>query len=245
MADASDTMRFLTQKFDTAPAGTREEAEMAKELSEAIHLHGLQTTSQDFSYPALGKTTLAIAVLVMALAGLLAGFHVTVLSVICLVLALAAAALYVLEQKGVHLLKSLGEPSYSQNLIARHPAVSNPTAAANQKARPIVVIAHYDTPRADIMAIPQLRGLQPYMELATFVAMCVELATIVLGLLPLPTVVKSVLFALAIVAAVVLVFQGVRILLNRYVMPFTAGANDNMAGVAALLGLLGDRKSVV
>ena len=235
MADASDTMRFLVQKFTTAPAGTREEAQMAKELSETIHLHGLQTINQDFNYPFLGKVPLAGALIIMALAALLAGFGVTVLSVICLVLALASAALYVLELRGIHLLKSVGKPGCSQNLIARHPAAS---AAPGQKSRPIVVVAHYDTPRADIMAMPLLRGLQPYMELATFVAMIVELVTIVVHLLPLPTVVHSVAWALAIVAAVVLVFQGVRLILNRFVMPFTAGANDNMSGVAALLGLL-------
>ena len=235
MADASDTMHYLVDKFNTAPAGTREEAEMAKELSEAIHLHGLQTINQDFSYPFLGKIPLAGALLLMALAGLLAGIHATVLTVICLVLGLAAAALYVLEMRGIHLLKSVGEPGCSQNLIARHPAAS---VAPGQKSRPIVVVAHYDTPRADIMAIPLLRGLQPYMELATFVAMVAELVTIVVALLPLPVVVKSVAFASAIVAALVLVCQGARILVNRFVMPFTRGANDNMSGVAALLGLL-------
>ena len=235
MADASDTMRFLVKKFATAPAGTREEAQMAKELSETIHLHGLQTINQDFNYPFLGKVPLAGAIIVMALAALLAGFGVTVLSVICLVLALASCALYVLELRGIHLLKGVGKPGCSQNLIARHPAAS---VAPGQKSRPIVVVAHYDTPRADIMAMPLLRGLQPYMELATFVAMVVELVTIVVHLLPLPTVVHSVAWALAIVAAVVLLFQGVRLILNRFVMPFTAGANDNMSGVAALLGLL-------
>lgn len=234
MADASENMRFLMKEFDTAPAGTREEAMMAQELAEKIHLHGLETINQDFTYPAHGKTVLGAAMVLIAIAGILAGIGVQALSIVMLILGILAAAVYGLDFCGIHLLPPIGQAGCSQNLIARHPSAT----AAGSKLRPVVVIAHYDTPRADIMAMPLLRGFLPYLENAALIAMGLELLSMLIQVLPLPTVVKSVAWAIAIVAGVLLLFCGARIILSRYVMPFTRGANDNMSGVAALLGLI-------
>lgn len=235
MADASNTMRYLMKEFDTAPAGTREEALMAKELSETIHLHGLQTINQDFNYPSHGKTIFGVTMLIAALMGIVGGVGSGALTVVALIIAILAGVLYGLEQSDIHLLSFIGRPGCSQNLIARHPAASS---AGGSKERPIVVIAHYDTPRADFMATPLLRRFIPYVDGAATIAMGVEVVALLVQVIPFPSVVQSIALALSIIATVVLVFCAARIILSRYVMPYTRGANDNMAGVSALLGLL-------
>ena len=180
MADASENMRFLMKEFDTAPAGTREEAMMAQELAEKIHLHGLETINQDFTYPAHGKTVLGAAMVLIAIAGILAGIGVQALSIVMLILGILAAAVYGLDFCGIHCFPPSARPAAAKNLIARHPSAT----AAGSKLRPVVVIAHYDTPRADIMAMPLLRGFLPYLENAALIAMGLELLSMLIQVLP-------------------------------------------------------------
>ena len=233
MADASDNMKFLMQQFDTAPAGTREEALMARELSEAIHMHGLQTINQDFNYSSIGKTVFGAGMVAVAVFALLSGINAGPMPVIMLVLSIIVAVIFGLEYCGIPTVSRFGAPGCSQNLIARHPA-----APASSKARPIVVIAHYDTPRSDVMATPALRRLMPYFDAITIGAMAVAVVAMFLHALPLPQVLRGICYAIDIVCALVLLAGGARILWMRYLAPYTPGANDNMSGVAALLGLL-------
>ena len=233
MADASDNMKFLMQQFDTAPAGTREEALMARELSEAIHMHGLQTINQDFNYSSIGKTVFGVAMAAVGVFALLSGINVGPIPVLMLVLSIIVAVIFGLEYCGIPTVSRFGTPGCSQNLIARHPA-----APASSKARPIVVVAHYDTPRSDVMALPALRRLAPYFDGITICAMTVAVVAMLLHALPLPHVLRSIAYAVDIVCAVILLAGAARMLWHRYLAPYTRGANDNMSGVAALLGLL-------
>lgn len=235
MADASDTMRYLVKSFDIAPAGTREEGQAAKSLSEVFHAHGLETANKSFRYSSLGRVPQAALAVLVGVAALLAGLG-GALAVAMLILGIVFAAAYVLEVYfGVKTVSRLGLSGSSQNVVARHPAA---TSANGQKARPIVVIAHYDTPRADIFSLPALSFLQPYLRLGVTVCLGVDVACMLLGLLPLPVVLHSVVRALAVVASVALIAWGVCCVLQRFALPFTAGANDNKASVAALFGLL-------
>lgn len=233
MADASDNMKFLMQQFDTAPAGTREEALMARELSEAIHMHGLQTINQDFNYSSIGKTVFGAAMAAVGVFALLSGINAGPIPVLMLVLSVIVAVIFGLEYCGIPTVSRFGTPGCSQNLIARHPA-----APASSKARPIVVVAHYDTPRSDVMATPALRRLAPYFDAITICAMAVAVVAMLLHALPLPHVLRSIAYAVDIVCAIILLAGAARMLWHRYLAPYTRGANDNMSGVAALLGLL-------
>ena len=73
MADASDTMRYLVKSFDIAPAGTREEGQAAKSLSEVFHAHGLETANKSFRYSSLGRVPQAALAVLVGVAALLAG----------------------------------------------------------------------------------------------------------------------------------------------------------------------------
>lgn len=236
MADASDTMRYLVKNFDIAPAGTREEGQVAKGLSEVFHEHGLETANKSFTYSSLGAVPQAACALLAGLAGILSGVGGGAFPVVMLVVGAVACALYVLETLfGVKTVSRIGVKGSSQNVVARHPAASS---VNGQKARPVVVIAHYDTPRADIFATPALSRVRPYLRGAVLVCMAVDVVCMLCQVIPFPQVVKNVAWALGIVASAVLVVWGVSVVLQRFVMPFTSGANDNKASIAALFGLL-------
>ena len=234
MADASKIMNYLVNEFETAPAGTREEAEMAKALGETVHMHGLETVNQDFTYSALGETLVAALMALVAIIGLASVALSGVVQIIFLIICLACVAVCYLERSGTSVVSRFGMKGYSQNVIACHPAAEG----TPRKSRPVVIVAHYDTPRADFMATPALRKYIPYLNVATVICMVVVPATMLLRLLPLPGIVSSILAALGIIAALVIALSAARTLLMRHVMRYTRGANDNMSGVAAVLGVL-------
>lgn len=235
MAEASDNLNRLVEDFDSVMAGSREEFDMAKKLSDGIHLHGLETIIQDFQFAGNGRTVVAGSLLLTVLFGILSAVTSGVWSIILLLLCLLAAALAAVEATGRGIVSSHLGLTYSQNLIARHPAVANSPAA---KGRPIVVLAHYDVPCSDFMSKPVFRKLQPFTGMATLVCTAALLVSVLLQLFPLPRVLTAFLLAITVVSAVMLVFTAARTLVNVYLSKMTPGANDNMSSVAALLGLL-------
>lgn len=235
MADASDTMRYLVKQVDIAPAGTREEGEAAKNLSVVFHKHGLETANKSFKFSPFAKTAVALLAGITGIVGILSGVASGVFSVIMFVIGLVATALFFLERYGIRTVSRIPGEGSSQNIVARHPAAST---ANGQKARPVVVIAHYDTPRADLLSTPLLAPAKPYLPTLVAGCMAVDVVAMLLQLLPLPLVVRNVAWAVAIVSSILPLLWGVNAVIHRFVMPFTAGANDNKSGVAAVFGLL-------
>lgn len=235
MADASDTMRYLVKSFDIAPAGTREEGQAAKGLSEVFHEHGLETANKSFRYSSLGKVPQAACLALAGVAGILSGLAGGALPIVMFVIAIVAGVLYGLELIGIKTVSRIGASGSSQNVVARHPAASS---LNGQKARPVVVIAHYDTPRADILAIPPIARLQPYLAYVVRGALALDVVAMFFQMLPVPTVIHSIAWAVSLVSSVVLVAWALCVVLQRFAMPFTVGANDNKASIAALFGLL-------
>lgn len=234
MADASDTMRYLVKHIDIAPAGTREEGKAAKTLSEVFHEHGLETANKSFRFSSFGKVAVAALVGLAGIAGILSGVGSGAFPIVMFVIGLIMTVLYFLEMYGIATVTRLGVTGSSQNVVARHPAAT----PSGQKARPVVIIAHYDTPRADLLAIPALAPIQPYLRPVISGCLVVNVVAMLLQILPLPTLVHSIAWAVSIVASIVLVLWFVNAILHRFVMPYTVGANDNKASVAALFGVL-------
>lgn len=236
MADVSETMERLMKENDSVLAGSRQEGDMAESLSKTIHLHGLETIIQDFSYAGTQRIVIAAALLLVVLFAIISCATSGALSIVMAILALAAGVICVLEMLDKQVISQFLRKMYSQNVIARHPAAT--PAGSNQKTRPIVVLAHYDVPCADFMATPGLRKVIPYAGIVTYGSFAAVVVLCLLQLLPLPHVLASILFAITIVASIVLVLTAVRIGYNYFFSGVTAGANDNMSSVAALLGLL-------
>lgn len=235
MADASDTMRYLVKSFDIAPAGTREEGQAAKGLSEVFHEHGLETANKSFRYSSLGKVPQAACLALAGVAGILSGLAGGALPIVMFAIAAVMGVLYGLEAIGIKTVSRIGASGSSQNVVARHPAAAS---LNGQKARPVVVIAHYDTPRADILATPPLARLQPYLSYVVRGALALDVLAMFFQMLPVPTVLHSIAWAVSLVTSAILIAWALCVMLQRFAMPFTVGANDNKASIAALFGLL-------
>ena len=88
----------------------------------------------------------------------------------------------------------------SQNVIAYHKA-SGPLASPRN--RPVVVVAHYDSPRAELLA------REPYASYRALIAKLLPVATVapaavaILRILPLPGALKVLLWIVAILASLV------------------------------------------
>ncbi len=237
MADAKETMRYLTKEYEIAPAGTREESDAATVVARVFHQHGLETMQKSFNYTWHGNLGLSVMLLLSAVFSLLGALLSGVVSTVMFVLVAIVGVLYLLDRKfGVKTYSCLGLTGSSQNVVARHPAAA-PTASG-QKARPVVVIAHYDTPRADLLSMPAVSWVKPYIPRILDVCVVVEVVSLLVQVLPLPAGLKNVFAALAVIAAAVLVVWAICNLLHLFVLPYTLGANDNKSGVAAVLGVL-------
>ena len=150
-------------------------------------------------------------------------------------LAIVGAVLYVLERTGRPVISRLGKTGVSQNVIAYHKA-SGPLASPRN--RPVVVVAHYDSPRAELLA------REPYAPYRALIAKLLPIATIapaaiaILRILPLPGALKVLLWIVAILASLVALANAANIISNRFVLPYTSGSVCNKSSVAAMLGVM-------
>lgn len=133
------------------------------------------------------------------------------------------------------MISRLGKTGVSQNVIAYHKA-SGPLASPRN--RPVVVVAHYDSPRAELLA------REPYAPYRALIAKLLPIATIapaaiaILRILPLPGALKVLLWIVAILASLVALANAANIISNRFVLPYTSGSVCNKSSVAAMLGVM-------
>ncbi len=128
----------------------------------------------------------------------------------------------------------LGKTGVSQNVIAYHKA-SGPLASPRN--RPVVVVAHYDSPRAELLAREPYAFIvrsSPLLPVATVAPAAVA----ILRILPLPGALKVLLWIFAILASLVALANAANIISNRYILPYTSGAVCNKSSVAAMLGVM-------
>ncbi len=237
MADAKETMRYLTKEYEIAPAGTREEIDAAAALARVFHQHGLQSMQKSFNYTWHGNLGLAVLVILVAVFTLLGVLLSGAVSVVMFVLVALCGVLYLLDTRfGIKTYALLGFKGASQNVVARHPAAVNPSDG--QKARPVVVIAHYDTPRSDLLSKPAIAWVKPYLPRIMDVALIVSVVCLLVQLLSFLSGIHAFCAALAVIASVVLVAWAVCTLLHLFVLSYTLGANNNKSGVAAVFGVL-------
>ena len=150
-------------------------------------------------------------------------------------LSIVGAVLYVLERTGHPVVSRLGKTGVSQNVIAYHKA-SGPLASPRN--RPVVVVAHYDSPRAELLA------REPYASYRALIAKLLPVATVapaavaILRILPLPGALKVLLWIVAILASLVALVNAANIISNRHILPYTSGAVCNKSSVAAMLGVM-------
>lgn len=234
MANTQNYINHLLQNTGITPARSEEERLAAEDIAQIFRNHGFDPEVQEFNAPAPSRLAFAVTGILAFAGALLMGIGGGI-GLVGTLLAIVGAVLYVLERTGHPVVSRLGKIGVSQNVIAYHKA-SGPLASPRN--RPVVVVAHYDSPRAELLA------REPYAPYRALIAKLLPVATIapaavaILRILPLPGVLKVLLWVVAILASLVALANAANIISNRFVLPYTSGAVCNKSSVAAMLGVM-------
>lgn len=234
MANTQNYINHLLQNTGITPACSEEERLAAEDIAQIFRNHGFDPEVQEFNAPAPSRMALAVTGILAFAGALLMGIGGGI-GLVGTLLAIVGAVLYVLERTGRPVISRLGKTGVSQNVIAYHKA-SGPLASPRN--RPVVVVAHYDSPRAELLA------REPYAPYRALIAKLLPIATIapaaiaILRILPLPGVLKVLLWIVAILASLVALANAANIISNRFVLPYTSGSVCNKSSVAAMLGVM-------
>ena len=234
MANTQNYINHLLQGTGITPACSEEERLAAEDIAQIFRNHGFDPEVQEFNAPAPSRLAFAVTGILSFAGALLMGIGGSI-GLIGVLLAIAGAVLYVLERTGRPVISRLGKTGVSQNVIAYHKATG---PLASPRNRPVVVVAHYDSPRAELLA------REPYAPYRALIAKMLPVATIVpaavaiLRILPLPGALKVLLWIVAILASLVALANAANIIANRFVLPYTSGAVCNKSSVAAMLGVM-------
>lgn len=234
MANTQNYINHLLQGTGITPACSEEERLAAEDIAQIFRNHGFDPDVQEFNAPAPSRLAFAVTGILSFAGALLMGIGGSI-GLIGVLLAIAGAVLYVLERTGRPVISRLGKTGVSQNVIAYHKATG---PLASPRNRPVVVVAHYDSPRAELLA------REPYAPYRALIAKMLPVATIVpaavaiLRILPLPGALKVLLWIVAILASLVALANAANIIANRFVLPYTSGAVCNKSSVAAMLGVM-------
>ena len=234
MANTQNYINHLLQNTGITPACSEEERLAAEDIAQIFRNHGFDPEVQEFNAPAPSRLAFAVTGILAFAGALLMGIGGGV-GLVGTLLAIVGAVLYVLERTGRPVISRLGKTGVSQNVIAYHKA-SGPLASPRN--RPVVVVAHYDSPRAELFA------REPYAPYRALIAKLLPVATVVpaavavLRILPLPGALKVLLWIVAILASLVALANAANIIANRFVLPYTSGSVCNKSSVAALLGVM-------
>lgn len=234
MANTQNYINHLLQNTGITPACSEEERLAAEDIAQIFRNHGFDPEVQEFNAPAPSRMAFAVTGILTFAGALLMGIGGGI-GLVGTLLAIVGAVLYVLERTGRPVISRLGKTGVSQNVIAYHKA-SGPLASPRN--RPVVVVAHYDSPRAELLA------REPYAPYRALIAKLLPIATIapaaiaILRILPLPGALKVLLWIVAILASLVAFTNAANIISNRFVLPYTSGSVCNKSSVAAMLGVM-------
>ena len=234
MASVRPYINHLLQNSGITPACSEEERVAAEDIAKIFSNHGFEPEIQEFSASSSSKIVTAALGIAAFLGAVLMGIG-GVVGVLGLLLALAAAVVFTLERMGKTVLSGFGAGGLSQNVIAYHKA-SGPLASPRN--RPVVVVAHYDSPRSDVLCQQPYVSYRPVLVKLLPMAMVAPAVIAVVRLLPVPDAAKIVLWILAIVVALVPLANAVAVIMNKAVLPYTSGAVCNKSSVAAMLGVM-------
>lgn len=234
MANTQNYINHLLQSTGITPACSEEERLAAEDIAQIFRNHGFDPEVQEFNAPSPSRMAFAVTGILAFAGALLMGIGGGI-GLVGTLLAIVGAVLYVLERTGRPVISRLGKTGVSQNVIAYHKA-SGPLASPRN--RPVVVVAHYDSPRAELLA------RESYAQYRALIAKLLPIATVapaaiaILRILPLPGALKVLLWIVAILASLVALANAANIIANRFILPYTSGSVCNKSSVAAMLGVM-------
>lgn len=235
MAMTHDYMDYLNEKVDICPAGSEEELRAANTIADLMKQHAVEPQIEEFDAKTLGSVLPPAFFIAMFVGIVLAGVGLPLLTALGFVLVVGPTVLFVLKWLGNDVMSLLGPTTRSQNVVSFHKG----TGPMVQKGtRPIVIVAHYDSPHENpLLSSP----LAPYVPaLWRSAKVCVPLAALCAVfqvLVFLPEAFRRFVWIIGILACLPLAILGVAAVIEHF-SNSSIGANDNNSGVAALLGVL-------
>lgn len=234
MANTKKYLSHLLQNTGITPACSEEERAAAEVIAKVFDDHGFTPEIQEFSASGSVKVVQAGLGIVLFVGAVLVGIG-GVAGIIGVLLTIAAAVIFTMERMGRPVLSQLGSGGLSQNVVAYHKA-SGPLASPRN--RPVVVVAHYDSPRVDLLSKQPFAAYRPILVKLLPFAMVAPALIAIVRLFPFPDAAKIVLWIIAILFSLIPLANAVAIIANRFVLPYTTGAVCNMSSVAAMLGVM-------
>ncbi len=235
MASTRYYLDYLNNQIDISPANSQEELDAAQLLQSLMDEHGLDTTMQEFDAPAGGEFTHDLKCVLLFFGMVMSGVLDSAVGVVGRVIVLVCVALLALRFGGYDLLGGIGPKARSQNVIGVHRATGPLVVKGN---RPIVIVAHYDSPNENPLYRRNFVSLLPVIKrMSLWLVILVSLCTLLQLIGAIPEVGRHVFWGIGIVAGIPLIVIGVANIYERFA-PCTVGASDNKSSVAALLGVM-------
>lgn len=232
MAELTEHLRNLADEIGARPATTDSEQRAAEHIEAVFTAHGLEPEVQEFDAPrATGWAWSVYAFLAIA-AAVAAGLKSYLIWPAFAVAALAAF-FHWFDLDTRFGLTAILPKGPSQNVIARHV----PKARRGERLRTVVVVAHYDSPRAALeFSAGPLRNLNVTTGITKIVYALIPLLIIAMAIPATAAAEPWLWYVTMAFSAWLLVsfFAGI----YRSVSAPTDGANCNASGVAAMLSVM-------
>lgn len=227
-------LEYIDQQVTIAPANSQEELQAANTIAEVFKAHDLDTQVQEFGVSAATPFVRGVLQILLMASILLGGLGAGPLPLVFGVVGVACAIVLTLDSLGHDLIASVTSGARSQNVVAVHRATGDKVVKG---ARPIVILAHYDTPRESILYNPSLAGFQSIVRKLAFYCAPACGVVCVIEAFVAGSAFGRVLWLIGILAALPVALLGAAAVAEKFA-PCSLGSNDNKASVAAMFDIL-------
>lgn len=234
MGKTREYLDYLNNEVGITPAASQEELDLAQSLALEYAKHGLKADVEEFPAQSLSTVPYGVAMVLLFFGAILVGFGSTALVFAGFVLLALSIGLLAATYFGNDVLSKLGPRAHSQNVVAMRPADGD----GNDRNRPIVILAHYDTPRIDPLLNSQLSIVKKYLPaIVPNAIIVVALCALIQLLTFLPEAARRTFWIIGLIAALPVLVWGITLIARRF-MPYADGAVGNKSSVAALLTVM-------
>lgn len=236
MANTREYMDYLDDHIEIAPANSEEEYQASEVIAGIFRDHGLETMVEGFDTHPSGTIFLPILMCVMFVCLIVSGVTEGSVHYITLLVSAVCAGLSAFGHfTDNNVLANLGPASQSQNVIGVHRATGDKVVKG---ARPIVIVAHYDTPRESLLRKGPVARYMVMLRRITVPMVLTVAVTIVLQAIPfLPGVIRTFAWVVGLLCCVPVLFVSVADIADHFAS-CTPGSNDNKSSLAALLSIV-------
>lgn len=234
MSVTKEYLESLDSEVGIAPASSQEELDCAQYLAGVFSSHGIDPQIQDFTAPSFGYLPYGVVMVLLFVGVVLAGLGQVATLAVGVILVVASVVLLAMTHNGRDVISKASPRSHSQNVVALHKAEGE----GNSRNRPIVIVAHYDTQRLDLLSRPELAVVKKYLAVAAPYTVCVTALCVFVQLLGfLPEAARRTFWVIGILAALPELLWGISLIASRF-LPYAVGGVDNKSSLAAMLGVL-------